>query len=301
MNAEARVRQALAGAKARSLIVTFMGDVVSVQPQRIWLGSLIAALGALGLSEHLVRTTCNRLVGEGWLESRRRGRRSYCGFSTYGARQYERAAARIYAGDKPPWDGHWTLIPGGGLPRSERRQLAEQLGWLGFGQLAGDLFIRAGFNEDQDAALRELDVDAPVFRAEGRALPGTLSALCRTAWPVERLDRSYRSFMGWFGPLAEGREPGPLDAFRLRFALIHAYRRIVLTDPDLPPDLLPQGWRGDAARQLARVLYPQWIEPSEVWLATVLEPEAGPWPVCAAPLKARFRAVSWRRRLMALA
>ena len=36
MNVDALLRATLGGAKARSLIVTFMGDVVSVQPQPVW-------------------------------------------------------------------------------------------------------------------------------------------------------------------------------------------------------------------------------------------------------------------------
>ena len=89
MNPEAVAQTLVARpVKARSLIVTFFGDVVSVQPSRVWLGSLIGVMGSLGLGEHLVRTTCNRLVKEGWLQSHQQGRRSYFGFSDYGARQY---------------------------------------------------------------------------------------------------------------------------------------------------------------------------------------------------------------------
>ena len=127
MNLEDYARSLLAQpSRARSLIVTFFGDVVSVQPARAWLGSLISVMGNLELSEHLVRTACNRLAREGWLQSLRLGRRSYYHFSDYGARQYRRAAYRIYAPRKPEWDGYWD---GGADTRPSMRRAG--LNWNG--------------------------------------------------------------------------------------------------------------------------------------------------------------------------
>ena len=299
---EALLRSALGGVKARSLIVTFMGDVVSVQPQPVWLGSIIAALNCIGLSEPLVRTTCNRLTKEGWLVTRRQGRRSYSQFSPFGARQYRRAAARIYAPAKPEWDSCWTIVLAGGLPSPQRERLAEQLGWLGFGRLRGDVFIRAGYGDDHRGLLADLGVDAPVFRAEGAALGDSLPRLCRETWAVESLNQAYRRFLERFAPLARITvKPSPRTALQLRLCLIHEYRRIVLTDPELPASLLPKDWQGDAARQLTAALYHRWLETSEAWLAAVLQPKSGEWPANAAALGARFRDATWTGQLVALA
>lgn len=299
---KALFRSTLGGAKARSLIITFMGDVVSVQPQPVWLGSIIAALDGFGLSGQLVRTTCNRLTKEGWLLTRRQGRRSYCHFSAFGARQYRRAAARIYAPAKPAWDGCWTIVLASGLPRRQRERLAEQLGWLGFGRLRGDVLIRAGYSDEHRTLLEELNLDAPVFRAEGAALGDSLPRLCRETWAVDDLSDAYRRFMECFAPLVDAvSEPSPQTALQLRFCLIHAYRRIVLTDPELPARLLPKDWQGDAARQLTAALYHQWLDASEAWLATTLQPQRGDWPAKAAALRARFRDPTWTGRLVALA
>ena len=299
---EALLRATLGGVKARSLIVTFMGDVVSVQPRSVWLGSIVAAMDCIGLSEQLVRTTCNRLAKEGWLLSRRCGRRSYSQFSPFGARQYRRAAARIYAPAKPQWDGCWTIVLAGGLPSSQRERLTEQLGWLGFGRLRGDVLIRAGYGDDHRGPLAELGVDAPVFRAEGTALGDSLPRLCRETWAVQRLNQAYRGFMERFAPLSlSAVKPAPRTALQLRLCLIHEYRRIVLTDPELPASLLPEDWQGDAARQLTAALYHQWLDASEAWLATILQPQSGDWPANAAALRARFRKATWTARRVALA
>ena len=51
--------------RSTSLIVTLFGDVVSQHGGVIWLGSLVEALGLLGIDERLVRTSTFRLVQEG--------------------------------------------------------------------------------------------------------------------------------------------------------------------------------------------------------------------------------------------
>ena len=287
--------------RARSLLVTFFGDVVSVQPARVWLGSLIAVLGSLGLGEHLVRTACNRLAREGWLRSRRQGRRSYYHFSEYGASQYRRAAHRIYAPRKPEWDGYWTVVLTRGLDAPRRAELERQLGWLGFGRAGSDTLVRAGFSEDYRAVIEELGVDVPVFRAESGALGKAEAELCRQAWAVDALHAGYGQFVGKFAPLAEEAAPAPGTAFLLRLMLIHHYRRIVLTDPELPSSLLPSDWPGDRARKLAAKLYHRWLPVSEPWLAGRLELEEGAWPAMPPAAQSRFRDATWSRRLVALA
>ena len=302
MNIE-RFAQALAArpTRARSLLVTLVGDVVSVQPSRAWLGSLIAVMSSLALSEHLVRTACNRLAREGWLRSRRRGRRSYYQFSEYGARQYRRAACRIYAPRKPQWDGYWTLVLTSGLEASRRAELERQLGWLGFGRAGPDTLVRAGFGEDYRSVTAELGIEAPVFRAESGTLGKAETELCRKAWAVDALQQDYERFLDRYEPLDEQPAPAPRTAFQLRLMLIHDYRRIVLTDPELPSDLLPGDWPGDSARALAARLYHRWLPASDAWLAGRLELEEGAWPAMSPAAQSRFREATWTRRLVALA
>ena len=302
MNLERFARSLVAHpARARSLLVTFFGDVVSVQPARAWLGSLISVLGSLGLSEHLVRTACNRLAREGWLQSLRLGRRSYYHFSDFGARQYRRAAYRIYAPRKPDWDGYWTVVLTRGLDAPRRAELERQLGWLGFGRAGPETLVRAGFSEDHRAVTAELGVEVPIFRAESGALGKTEIDLCRRAWAVDELTGDYRKFVDRYGPLADERAPAPETSFQLRLMLVHDYRRIVLTDPELPSDLLPAGWPGDRARDLAAELYHRWLAASDAWLVDRLELEEGAWPASSPAAKSRFRDATWTRRLVALA
>ena len=54
----------------------------------------------------------------------------------------------------------------------------------------------------------------------------------------------------------------PQTSFVVRTLLIHEFRRIVLTDPDLPDSLLPQDWPGHAAFELTKALYAKVAERS---------------------------------------
>ncbi|MCZ6657875.1 MAG: hypothetical protein O7C67_11315 [Gammaproteobacteria bacterium] len=302
MKAEQLIEAARAdkSSKARSLVITFMGEIVSVQPERVWLGSIIGTLAAFGLSERLVRTTCNRLLREGWLQSCRGGRKSYYHFSEFGARQYQRAAARIYAPNKPHWDGYWTVMLTGGLKREVRATLAERLGWLGFGCLNNEVLLRAGFGEDHRGVLQELDVAVPVFRADTDAIGVEVTTLCRDLWAIGSLAKRYKAFINRFIDVA-AEHLTPELALSIRVLLIHEYRRIVLTDPELPNDLLPSDWAGDTARTLASELYRSVLEPSDRWLSKHLVLQRGSWPVLNATARSRFKAATWSGQLVALA
>ena len=93
-----------------TLVFTFFCDVKTQHGGEIWLGSIIHALAPLGINERLTRTAVFRLVQDGWLESRKQGRRSYYRLTQTGQHYYQRAATRIYASSKPGWDGVWTLL-----------------------------------------------------------------------------------------------------------------------------------------------------------------------------------------------
>ena len=43
----------------------------------------------------------------------------------------------------------------------------------------------------------------------------------------------------------------------LRILLIHEYRRILLSDPELPATMLPANWDGDVAQSLSGEIYRQ--------------------------------------------
>jgi phenylacetic acid degradation operon negative regulatory protein len=74
---------------------------------------------------------------------------------------------------------------------------------------------------------------------------------------LARLARDYRPFLERWRGVSRELDGGIADAraFVLRFWLIHEYQRFLREDPDLPPELLPDGWPGRDAASLFESLH----------------------------------------------
>jgi len=255
--------------RAGSLIITVFGDTVVPRGGSIWLGSLIRLMAAFTMSERLVRTGVYRLSREGWLASHSRGRKAYYHLTPSGIATFAEADRRIYAAEGPPWDGDWTLLHmAPALTGARRQALKAHLDWSGYGQLCPNLFIHTGRRPVPGLAGPE----AVVFYANlagqlPAAAPRDVAAL---AWDLDRLNAAYATFTASFA----GFEPAfasSEDAFILVTLMIHEYRRILLRDPQLPGELLPPGWAGHGARDLAARLYRRHAEAAGRFVSTHME------------------------------
>lgn len=259
--------------RAGPLIVTVFGDAIAPRGGNIWIGSLIALMAPLGLSERLVRTGVYRLARDGWLTSRARGRHSYYEITASARTAFAEAETRIYASTAPQWGGDWLMVqmlPG--LAPAGRQTLRTTLGWLGFGQLSPTLLVRPGGDEAAIAKhIAEAGAEGHVSVYTAALAPDAGSADARTtaaaAWDFGHLKEAYDAFVAAFAPFERAPPASPLEAFVLRTLLIHEYRRVRLKDPELPPDLLPTGWAGARARRLAGELYRTVREPAERFVA----------------------------------
>ena len=74
----------------------------------------------------------------------------------------------------------------------------------------------------------------------------------------------------------------------VRTLLIHEYRRVMLRDPLLPKQLLPQHWPRSATRLLCRNLYRLTQRLTEQHLMATLQTPEGPLPQAAPYFFARF-------------
>ena len=83
----------------------------------------------------------------------------------------------------------------------------------------------------------------------------------------------------------------------MRTLLIHAYRRVLLRDPLLPPALLPLDWPGAAAYALCRDFYRLTHRCAERHLAATLG-DGDRLPPASADFQ-RASAASWNRRRVA--
>ena len=62
----------------------------------------------------------------------------------------------------------------------------------------------------------------------------------------------------------------PAECFGQRFMLVHEYRSSPYVDPNLPPELLPDGWLGLGAAQLFQQYHDLLSEGAEAFVDEVL-------------------------------
>ena len=113
-------------------------------------------------------------------------------------------------------------------------------------------------------------------------------------WDLAALARDYRRFLALFGRVIDRfriraiDDSDPAQCFVVRMLLIHAYRRVLLRDPRLPPALLPLDWPGSAAYVLTRDFYRLTHARAEAHLAAVLGADGTPLPPAEPAFHARF-------------
>ncbi len=264
-----------ADTSARSALVTILGDTVAPLGGTVWLADLFALAAPFGFNERLVRTSMFRLATEGWVDNERVGRRSRYSLTDYGRDETAAAEHRIYARDNArAWDGSWTLVfltdGSGGAD-----EVARHLRWRGFARMVDGVHVHPNdLVDDTRLLLDRLDVDpAPAvaaarFDGDGEA-PLTGSPY-RVDSGLAEAEAGYRRFVDRYqAQAANADDRSPAEAFALRTMLVHDLRRARLRDPDLPADLLADGWIGHRAIELAAELYGRITDPAWTWVAEV--------------------------------
>jgi len=143
--------------------------------------------------------------------------------------------------------------------RAARDSLRKQLRWLGFAPLYDGLWVSPRDHAAEVLGqLAGLGIStATAFRA--RTVPGVSPAgLPQQAWDLDRLRARYDDFIGQASALRERTEAGqvsPDAALVTRTRLMDEWRTFPELDPDLPDELLPDGWPRVAARELFTTAY----------------------------------------------
>lgn len=290
---------AAAELRAPSLIITVWGDAIAPHGGAVMLPGFFRLLAPLGLNERRIRTSIFRLAREGWLKGTPVGRRSLYRLTRDGARRFEQAYRRIYAAPEEAWDESWELVLLGGLAAGERRALRDELGWEGFGTVGPGVLMhparpRAALPRIV-AALGVADRVVTVRAHDDAKLGGApLAATASRAWDLDAVAADYRGFLRRFGAVIDrfrdtaGGAHDPEQCFLVRTLLIHAFRRVLLRDPQLPAALLPLDWPGAAAYALCRDFYRLTHRAAERHLMALLEGPRGRLPPANAAFYRRF-------------
>lgn len=242
------------------MLFTLYGDYAYPRGADLWLGSLVFLAGALGITEVAVRSAVARLAREGWIEPRRVGNRSFYGLSQAGRKLIEEGTHRIYD-RRAPWSGNWTLLTYS-IPetkRAHRDRVRKRLAWLGFGPVGGGTYISPRDVASDVTALVAHHAVGDFARVFEARLAGSASnaALARQSWDLRAIAARYERFIRHYQPMlrrdarrVQAHAMPDRDAFVMRFALTHDFRRFPFIDPDLPQSLLPANWAGTRARAL---------------------------------------------------
>lgn len=284
MSIETDLREELSAIRPKNLILTLFGDYIYPRGGEIWAGSLIRLLGLLDVcSEQAVRAALSRMTQQGWLKSRRIGRRSFYSLTAQGENLLRVGTDRIFSQRQPAWDGQWWVLCYQ-IPEDRRRlrtRLRRQLGWLGFGRLRDAVYVSPyDRRQELDELLRRLQIREHVHLFAGPYYGyADDRELVREAWDLDALNRQYAAFLAKYQPLYErdrvvlagNGQATPADCFVRRFMLIHEYRAFPFMDPNLPPELLPPDWLGGEARYLFQQYHQLLAAPALAFFAEVFE------------------------------
>lgn len=250
--------------RTQFLIFTLFGDYI--YPREGWAStkSLITLLGLLGVSSQAARSTLSRMSKQGWLKARRKGRSSLYTLTTKGQHLLQEGAQRIFEPRRQDWDRQWRVVVYS-LPekkRDLREALRRRLSWLGFGPLGPGTWVSP---HDRQLELETLQDDLRVRRYVQCFVGQWLSNLSNDdlverCWNLTDLNRRYAAFLRKWEPelqSCEMRQSGsnalaPSECFVRRFWIVHEYSAFPRSDPNLPAELLPEGWLGDEAARVFR-------------------------------------------------
>lgn len=250
---------ALGDLRVWSVIITIFGDAVMPRGGKVSASVLATLTDRLGIRPEALRVALFRLGKDGWITRSKQGRNSYYTLTKRGRETFLPASRRIYA-KAPVLEGPWHIAALGPGTETDRALIDERLTQAGYIRLTPLLFLGAAHV-------------CPAQDTSGHhalVISGTLHQLpdwAREALAPETLQQDYVRLEAAL--LSLRKLPLPKDPetnAALRVLLVHQWRRMLLRHADLPTEVLPKSWRGEACRTLVLELYQNLSKPADQWL-----------------------------------
>ncbi len=262
-----------AGASAKSLLLTMLGEFVLPHGGSAWTNSLIQMLELVSVNEPNARQAAARLGEDGVMSSIRLGRATRWELTSAGERLLREGAQRIYnfGTNTTEWDGRW-LVAVTAVPeemRAKRHQVKNQLGFAGFGFLTPGVAVspHTGRLQAATALLDALKLEPTpmLFVAEATQIVPE-GEIIRRAWDLEHLESQYATFIAEFG---RTRPKGELATFGALVRLVHEWRKFPFDDPEIPLELLPAKWPGRRAKEVFDQQRASWSPQAQRWYQSI--------------------------------
>jgi phenylacetic acid degradation operon negative regulatory protein len=257
-----RLPRTQVGTTPQHLLMTLLGHYWFGRVEHLPSAALVDLLAEFDISKPSARAALNRLTKRGLLDSTKRGRNTYYGLSARATPLIEETLRRIVAfgaQETRPWDGIWTVVAFS-VPEAQRdvrHSIRTRLHVLGFAALYDGLWCSPWDERDRVVAMLS-DVaahSATIMRAE----IDTRSAVqALAAWDLDAVKQRYLEFEEEFSPMLDDARRGALttsQALVARTKLMDSWREVVLVEPDLPTQLLPEDWPRARMRAFFLELY----------------------------------------------
>lgn len=263
------LRRGAGAPRARSLLLTLLGEFVLPGGRPVWTSALVDALALLGVEQPAARQALARSSASGLLVADKVGRRTRWSLTPRASRLLSDGAQRIYGfglGERA-WDGGWllVLVTVAEQNRHLRARLRTQMTWLGFGLMGPGAWVTPWTDREGEAraALKELElVDGAVSWTGRPGRMGSVEDRVGEIWDLDAVAAEYTSFMA----AATSEAPaGPAEEFVALTRLVHDWRHFPGTDPGLPAALLPRSWPGPAAAQTFHDCHRRWEGGARLW------------------------------------
>lgn len=239
----------------QSLFLALAGLHMTDDPTPLSGTSIVFVMGELGVGEAAARSVLQRNAAKGFIVRRKDGRKTFYTVSEPAREILLGGGRKMFVGERPrDWDGRWTLVRIQ-VPESKRalrHRLSSRLSWAGFGRIDGGTWVAPAKVDVEDILGEEACEVEPVV-VYGELQPPTTDAMLVDAFDLDELGVAYEAFgKKWRACAVSGLSP--TEALVRRVELHFDWLTLTRTDPQLPPELLPDDWPGFAQWQLFREL-----------------------------------------------
>jgi phenylacetic acid degradation operon negative regulatory protein len=250
------------GSAPQHVLVTLLGDYWVEAQQPLPLATLVDLLAEFGIGATSARAAVSRLSHRGVLTPSKIGRNAFYELAPDMPDAFAIGAHGILAfgRQESAWDGRWTLalFALNERHRDQRYAVYSQLRALGFAPLYDGNWVSPRPVDDQVRQLfAQLGITSvTVFRADEIPVDGGRRPA--DAWDLDELSTAYRRFIQTHAPVRSETRDGsvsPVQALRIRTAIMDDWRTIPDADPRLPAALLPADWPRREAFDLFAEVY----------------------------------------------